>query len=228
MAHRTLPSLHRELVACRDCRRLVEWREKVARDKVARFRGCEYWGRPVPGFGDARARILVVGLAPGAHGANRTGRIFTGDRSGDFLYAALHRAGLASQPTSVARDDGLALDDTYIVCALRCAPPGNAPLPDEIARCARYLDAEVALLRRVRVVLALGAIAWRAWLDHVIRLGVAVPRPLPAFAHGARVELGGRPLLGSYHVSQQNTQTGKLTPAMFDAVLAAAKSAANA
>jgi len=228
MAPRTLPSLHRELVACRDCSRLVAWREKVARDKVARFRHCEYWGRPVPGFGDPMARILVVGLAPGAHGANRTGRIFTGDRSGDFLYAALHRAGLASQPTSVDRDDGLTLRDVYIVCALRCAPPANTPLPDEVARCSRFLDAEVALLPHARVVLALGAIAWRAWLDHAARLGHAVPRPRPAFTHGARLELGGQLVLGSYHVSQQNTQTGKLTPAMFDAVLAAAKSAAIA
>ena len=228
MAPRSLPSLHRELVACRECVRLVAWREKVALEKVARFRQCEYWGRPVPGFGDPGARILVVGLAPGAHGANRTGRIFTGDRSGDFLYAALHRAGLASQPTSVARDDGLALSDVYIVCALRCAPPANAPLPDEVARCSRFLDAEVALLPRVRVVLALGAIAWRAWLDRAGRLGHGLPRPRPAFGHGARLELGGQLVLGSYHVSQQNTQTGKLTPTMFDAVLAAAKTAAIA
>ena len=227
MAPRALPALHREIVECRYCPRLVAWREKVARDKVARFRHCEYWGRPVPGFGDPRARVLVVGLAPGAHGANRTGRIFTGDRSGDFLYAALHRAGLANQPTSVGRDDGLTLRDVYIVCALRCAPPANAPQPDEVARCSRFLDAEVALLPRVRVVLALGAIAWRAWLDHAARLGQLIPRPRPAFAHGARLELGGQLLLGSYHVSQQNTQTGKLTPAMFDAILAAAKSAAN-
>ena len=165
----------------------------------------------------------LVGLAPGAHGANRTGRIFTGDRSGDFLYAALHRTGMASQPTSVARDDGLALKDAYIVCAIRCAPPGNAPRPDEIARCARFLDDEAALLPAVRVVVALGAIAWRAWLDREEERGISLPRPRPAFAHGARVELGERVLLGSYHVSQQNTQTGRLTPAMFDAVLTEAK-----
>jgi uracil-DNA glycosylase len=191
----------------------------VARVKVARFRAEEYWGRPVPGFGDPRARVLLVGLAPGAHGANRTGRIFTGDRSGDFLYAALHRAGMASQPQSVARDDGLTLRDTYIVCAIRCAPPDNAPRPDEIARCARFLDAEADLLPRVRVVVALGAIAWRAWLDREARAGTPLPRPRPAFAHGARVTLGARVLLGSYHVSQQNTQTGRLTVEMFDAVL---------
>jgi uracil-DNA glycosylase family 4 len=224
----SLRTLSREIVACAACPRLVAWRAKVAKDKVARFRSQTYWGKPVPGFGDPSARLLVVGLAPGAHGANRTGRVFTGDRSGDFLYAALHRAGLASQPTSVATDDGLTLRDTYVVCTLRCAPPGNAPEPVEIARCAPFLDREVALLPRVRVVLALGAIAWRAWLDHLGRAGHALPRPLPAFAHGARVELGGRLLLGSYHVSQQNTQTGKLTPSMFDAVLRAAKTATGA
>jgi uracil-DNA glycosylase family 4 len=205
----------------------VDWRERVAREKVARFRDWVYWGKPVPGFGDPDARILVVGLAPGAHGANRTGRIFTGDRSGDFLFAALHRAGLASQPTSVSRDDGLMLRDTYIAVAVRCAPPDNRPAPDEIARCAHFLDEEAALLPRVRVVLALGAIAWRAWLDRAERRGIAVPRPRPAFAHGSRVPLGEHVLLGSYHVSQQNTQTGRLTPAMFDAVLARAKKDAS-
>jgi uracil-DNA glycosylase family 4 len=218
----TLARVAARIQACRDCPRLVAWREQVARDKVARFRNEEYWGRPVAGFGDPRARVLVVGLAPGAHGANRTGRVFTGDRSGDFLYAALHRAGLANQAASVAADDGLVLRDAYILCALRCAPPGNAPRPDELARCAHYIDEEVAALPRVRVVIALGAIAWRAWLDHAARLGDPLPRPRPTFAHGARFEIGGRVLLGSYHVSQQNTQTGKLTPAMFDRVLAAA------
>jgi uracil-DNA glycosylase family 4 len=201
----------------------VAWRETVARDKVARFRGCDYWGRPVPGFGDPAARILVVGLAPGAHGANRTGRVFTGDRSGDFLYAAMHRAGLASQPTSTARDDGLVLTDAYIVTPVRCAPPDNQPRPDEIARCAHFLDEEMALLPEVRVVVALGAIAWRAVLDHRARGGGSVPRPRPPFGHGKLVELGPRWLLGSYHVSQQNTQTGKLTPGMFDAVLEEAR-----
>jgi uracil-DNA glycosylase family 4 len=198
MPWRSLVSLHREIVVCRRCRRLVEWRETVARVKVARFRDQDYWGRPVPGFGDPQARIVVVGLAPGAHGANRTGRIFTGDRSGDFLFAALYRAGLASQPSSVARDDGLELRDAYVVSAVRCAPPGNAPRPDEIANCARFLDGEIDLLPRARVLLALGA----------------------------RVAVGDRVLLGSYHVSQQNTQTGRLTPAMFDAVLVRAKRAA--
>ncbi|HEY8039509.1 MAG TPA: uracil-DNA glycosylase [Polyangiaceae bacterium] len=223
----SLPQLRRAIVACRACPRLVAWRERVAREKVARFRDQEYWGKPVPGFGDVGARIVVVGLAPGAHGANRTGRVFTGDRSGDFLYAALHRAGLASQPESVARDDGLTLRDVYVTTPVRCAPPDNAPAPGEIARCAHFLDEELALLRRVRVFLALGAIAWRAVLDHAARAGVAVAAPRPAFAHGARVDLGPRVLFGSYHVSQQNTQTGRLTPDMFDRVLDEANRAAR-
>jgi uracil-DNA glycosylase len=218
-----LSLLREEIVACRACPRLVAWRERVAREKVARFRDWTYWGKPVPGFGDVRGRILFVGLAPGAHGANRTGRMFTGDRSGDFLFAAMHRAGLASQPTSTSRDDGLVLHDAFIVVAVRCAPPGNAPSPSEIANCSRFVDAEIALLPRVRVVVALGAVAWRAYLDHCVRTGVPIPRPRPAFAHNAMIEIGGRTLLGSYHVSQQNTQTGKLTPAMFDTVLAEAK-----
>jgi uracil-DNA glycosylase family 4 len=203
------------------------WREKVAREKVARFRACDYWGRPVPGFGDPAARILVVGLAPGAHGANRTGRMFTGDRSGDFLYAALHRAGLASQPKSETRDDGLRLRGAFITAAVRCAPPGNAPLPDEIARCAHYLDEEIALLPHLRVFLCLGAIAWRAIQGHRLRQHKVLPRPRPAFAHGSSFEMDGRLVLASYHVSQQNTQTGRLTPRMFDHVLARAVHAAG-
>jgi uracil-DNA glycosylase family 4 len=215
-------ALREEIVRCRACPRLVAWRERVAREKVARFRDCEYWGRPVPGFGDPRARILILGLAPGAHGANRTGRMFTGDRSGDFLFAALHRAGLANQPVSRSIDDGLVLTDAYIVATIRCVPPDNAPAADELERCASFLDGEMALLPRVRVVLALGAIAWRAYLDHLARRGMTIPRPRPSFAHGALFEpdeRGALPVLGSYHVSQQNTQTGKLTPAMFDAIL---------
>jgi uracil-DNA glycosylase family 4 len=198
----------------------VQWREKVARDKVARFREEEYWGKPVPGFGDPAARILVVGLAPGAHGANRTGRMFTGDRSGDFLYPALHRTGLASQAQSVSRDDGLKLRGVYITAAARCVPPGNMPRPDEIARCAPFLSNEIALLRDLRVFLALGAIAWNALLDYAAHTGSPLPRPRPKFAHGASFRLGDRPVVGSYHVSQQNTQTGRLTKAMFDAILA--------
>jgi uracil-DNA glycosylase family 4 len=224
------PAAARDISECRDCPRLVEWRERVAVEKRRMYRACEYWGRPVAGFGDPEARIVVVGLAPGAHGANRTGRVFTGDRSGDFLYAALHRAGLASQPTSVARDDGLVLRDAFVLLAVRCAPPGNAPRPDEIARCARFLDAEAALLPRARVAVALGAIAWRAWIDHLARLGAAVDRHRPRFAHGAEACFAGASdasrapsvLLGSYHVSQQNTQTGRLTRAMFDSVIARA------
>lgn len=226
MASRSLPALHREIVSCRACPRLVEWRERVARVKVARFHEWDYWGRPLPGFGDPGARILLVGLAPGAHGANRTGRMFTGDRSGDFLFAALHRMGLANQPQSVARDDGLRLRDAYVVLVVRCVPPGNLPLSSEIANCAHFLDRESALLPRLRVVVALGAIAWRAWLDRAARRGIAVPKPRPYFAHGASLDLDGMRLFGSYHVSQQNTQTGRLTPAMFDAVLARAKRAA--
>jgi uracil-DNA glycosylase family 4 len=227
MARDSLRMLSGDIVGCRACPRLVAWRERVAREKVARFRDFDYWGRPVPGFGDPDAWLLIVGLAPGAHGANRTGRMFTGDRSGDFLYAALHRAGLASQAESRTRDDGLALRGAYILATIRCAPPGNKPEPAEIARCAPFFDREVRLLPKVRVVLALGAIAWRAYLDHMRRCGVEVPRPSPAFAHGAEVAFGPRgaglpPLIGSYHVSQQNTQTGKLTPAMFDAILAKA------
>ena len=189
-------------------------------------RACTYWGRPVPGFGDPKARILVLGLAPAAHGANRTGRAFTGDRSGDFLFAALHRAGLANQPSSTGLDDGLALRDVFVSISLRCAPPANAPRPDELTRCAPFLDREIALLPNLRVVLALGAIAWNAYLDHLARRGVALKRPRPTFTHGA--EASGSPLLlGSYHVSQQNTQTGRLTAEMFDAVVGTAQARAG-
>jgi uracil-DNA glycosylase family 4 len=231
--HRSLPALSGAIVRCGACPRLVAWREKVARERVARFRHLTYWGRPVPGFGDPRARILIVGLAPGAHGANRTGRKFTGDRSGDFLYAALHRAGLASQPASFAADDGMALRGAYIVSAIRCAPPANSPRPGELLSCAHFLDDEIALLPDVQVVLALGAIAWRAYLGHLARAGAPLARPLPKFAHGRSFELPTGPgpmprtLLGSFHVSQQNTQTGRLTAAMFDEVLARATTCAD-
>jgi uracil-DNA glycosylase family 4 len=201
----------------------VEWREQVAREKRRAYRDQEYWGKPVPGFGDARAWLLVVGLAPGAHGANRTGRMFTGDGSGDFLYPALHRAGIAAQAESVARDDGQALEGAFITAACRCVPPDNRPTPEELALCAPFLDRELEALEEVRVVLALGAIAWEAVLAHVARKQGAPIRPKPRFAHGAELALpGGRTLLGSYHVSRQNTQTGRLTPEMFDAVLARA------
>jgi uracil-DNA glycosylase family 4 len=215
-----LARLRAEIVRCRACPRLVAWREEVARVKRRAYRDQDYWGRPVPSFGDPAARIVLVGLAPGAHGANRTGRMFTGDRSGDFLYAALHRAGLASRPTSVARDDGLALSDAWITAACRCAPPDNAPAPDELARCAPFLDRELALLSRTRVVVALGAVAWAAVLRAFARAGHAVPRPAPKFGHGAVVEVPGAPaLVGSYHPSRQNTQTGRLTAGMLDAAL---------
>ena len=219
-----LRALHREVVECRACPRLVAWREEVARLKVKRFRDWTYWARPLPGFGDSRARLLIVGLAPAAHGGNRTGRMFTGDRSGDFIYAALHRAGFANQPTSVRRDDGLALRGAFITAPCRCAPPGNKPLPDELARCSVWLDREVALLPDVSVVLALGSIGWGAALSHFSRRGLAIPRPRPQFGHAAEANLPGGPvLLGCYHVSQQNTNTGKLTAKMIDAVLARAK-----
>jgi uracil-DNA glycosylase len=208
-----------EVARCRACPRLVAWREEVAAVKRRAYQGDAYWGKGVPGFGDARARLVIVGLAPGAHGANRTGRMFTGDASGDFLYAALHRAGLASQPTSERRGDGLALRGAYITAACRCVPPENRPAPAELAACAAFLDRELAALRP-RALLALGAIAWEAALGALARGGATVPRPRPRFAHGAEVALAGAPaLVASYHVSRQNTNTGRLTPAMFDAVV---------
>jgi uracil-DNA glycosylase family 4 len=212
------------MIRCRACPRLVAWREEAARVKVKRFRDWTYWARPVPGFGDPEAPLLIVGLAPAAHGGNRTGRMFTGDRSGDFLYAALHRAGFANQPTSVHRDDGLKLADVFITAPCRCAPPANKPLPIELERCSAWLDQEVALLPRVRVVLALGAIGWNAALLHFARRGLVIPKPRPQFGHAAFAKIPDGPtLLGCYHVSQQNTNTGKLTPKMIDAVLAKAK-----
>jgi uracil-DNA glycosylase family 4 len=211
--------VHEAIVACRRCPRLVTFRERIAREKRASYRTDTYWGRPVPGFGDPGARIIVVGLAPGAHGANRTGRMFTGDRSGVFLYGALHRLGLASQPEASSRDDGLTLRHVFITCPVRCVPPDNRPTPAEIRACAPYLTREFAALRRARVILALGSIGWKACLDHLEGTGTALPRPRPAFGHAAEVRVGDYFLLGSYHVSQHNTLTGRLTPAMFDAVL---------
>jgi uracil-DNA glycosylase family 4 len=191
---------------------------------VARFRGSTYWGRPVPGFGDARARLLVVGLAPAAHGGNRTGRVFTGDESGNWLYAALHRAGFASQPTSVSRDDGLRLEDAFVTAVVRCAPPDNRPAPGEIATCRGHLVAELAALDRVRVVVVLGRIAHAGFLAAARLRGIAVPRPAPAFAHGAEHRLGPDvALVSSYHPSQQNTFTGRLTREMLDAVFTRAR-----
>jgi len=219
--HDGLPALTREITRCRACPRLVEWRERVAREKRASFRDEEYWARPVPGFGDPRARVLVVGLAPAAHGGNRTGRIFTGDRSGDFLFAALHRAGFASQPSSVARGDGLQLIDCYVAAAARCAPPANRPLPEEIGRCREYLAREWRLLPGLRAVLALGKVSQDALIALLRGLGRVPPRKAFAFGHGVRHDLGeGLHLFASFHPSQQNTFTGKLTAAGMDTVLA--------
>ncbi|MER7330193.1 MULTISPECIES: uracil-DNA glycosylase [unclassified Micromonospora] len=215
---------------CFACPRLVEWREEVARTRRAAFRDQEYWGRPVPGFGASDARIAILGLAPAAHGGNRTGRIFTGDRSGDVLFAALHRAGLANQPTSVAADDGLSLRDTRIFAAVRCAPPDNKPTPGERDTCAPWLHREVALIRpTLRVVVALGAFAWSAWWPVLRQVyGQRPPSPRPAFGHGAHWSGTAAPeLLGCYHVSQQNTFTGRLTPGMLDDVFARAKQLAG-
>ncbi|QOC93630.1 uracil-DNA glycosylase [Micromonospora craniellae] len=221
-----LVDLDTAVVDCFACPRLVAWREEVARTRRAAFRDQEYWGRPVPGFGDPEARIAVLGLAPAAHGGNRTGRVFTGDRSGDVLFAALHRAGLANQPTSVAADDGLALRHTRIFAAVRCAPPDNKPSPAERDSCAPWLHREVDLLRpTLRVVVALGAFAWAAWWP-VARdvYGVRPPGPRPSFGHGAHWSGTAVPeLLGCYHVSQQNTFTGRLTPGMLDDVFVRAK-----
>jgi uracil-DNA glycosylase family 4 len=197
----------------------VAWREEAAAHPPRRFQGQRYWGRPVPGFGDAGARLLVVGLAPAAHGGNRTGRVFTGDASGDFLFAALYRAGFANQARSVSRDDGLVLVGAYVAAAARCAPPDNKPTPAEFARCRPFLVREIAALPRLSVVLALGAHAWRAAIEALAQNGAPRSRPLPVFSHGAEVRLGRFLLLGSYHVSQQNTFTGRLTPSMLDAVL---------
>jgi uracil-DNA glycosylase family 4 len=224
-----LAVLTAEIVTCRRCPRLVAWRERVAREKVARFRDETYWGRPVPGFGDVDARILIVGLAPAAHGGNRTGRVFTGDASGDFLWPALHRAGLADRPVSRRADDGLTLTDVYIAAAVRCAPPANKPTILERDNCAPFLVREMALLPSVRVVLALGAFGWDAALRALAGAGhVAGAGGKPSFGHGAEAGVGPYVLLGSYHPSQQNTFTGRLTPAMFDAVIARAVELARA
>lgn len=222
---KALAVLGNRIEACTKCPRLVRWREKVATVKRKAYESERYHGKPVRGFGDAKARIVIVGLAPGAHGANRTGRVFTGDRSGDFLYAALHRAGLASQPTSTHAGDGLALSGAYILLAVRCAPPDNKPTPPEIRKCQPWLDEEIALLHEARVFLALGSIASTAILHHYKRSGAKPDKFV--FGHGAETKVGARTLLASYHVSQQNTQTGRLTAAMFDDVLGRAARAAG-
>jgi len=214
----SLADVTQDVVSCRACPRLVAWREEVGREKRAAYRDDDYWARPVPGFGDPGAGLVVVGLAPAAHGANRTGRMFTGDRSGDFLYAALHRAGFANQPESVSIDDGLRLSGAWITAPVRCAPPANKPTTEERDACRPFLDRELALLPNARVFLVLGGFAYQGLSSY---LGI---RPRPAFGHGVEVPApDGRTVLCSYHVSQQNTFTGKLTPAMLDAVLARAR-----
>ena len=222
-----LAALTAEIVACRACPRLVAWREQVAREKVARFRDETYWGRPVPGFGDLAARILIVGLAPAAHGGNRTGRVFTGDASGDFLFAAMHAVGLANQAVGRRAGDGLELSDAYIAAAVRCAPPANKPTPLERAACQPFLVRELALLADVRVLVGLGAIAWESAFRTIAALTGDDARPRPSFGHGAVARAGGYDVVGSYHPSQQNTFTGRLTQPMLRAALATAVARAD-
>lgn len=228
MAH-PLARLNQTIIDCRRCPRLVKYREEIARTKKREFRHWEYWGRPVPGFGDAGAQLLIIGLAPAAHGANRTGRMFTGDSSGTWLVRALYRAGFASQATTTHRDDGLRLLDAYLTAAVRCAPPDNRPTPGERANCVGYLKQELELLRRVRVVVTLGHVAFNAYLALARHDGVTIPIPRPKFAHGAICELASsrgstKVLIASYHPSRQNTQTGRLTEPMLDAVFQQARS----
>jgi uracil-DNA glycosylase len=221
---RTIEDLDAKVSVCRACPRLVEWREEVAVVKRKSFADQPYWGRPVPGWGSARPRVLIVGLAPAAHGGNRTGRVFTGDRSGDFLFAALHRAGLANQAECVDAADGLVLNDTRVAAAVRCAPPGNAPTPSERATCAPWLDAEWRLTGPdVRAIVALGSFAWRAAIQMIRNGGGTIPTPAPRFGHGATAMLGEVALIGCYHPSQQNTFTGKLTAAMLDEIFRQAR-----
>jgi len=211
-----LSRLNAEIVGCTRCPRLVDYREKVAREKRRAYRDCEYWGKPVPGYGDPNARVLVLGLAPGAHGSNRTGRPFTGDASGKFMYPVLFETGFASQPDAMSLNDGLVLTDLYITAAVRCAPPENKPLPSELANCASYLDRELAGLKLLKVVVALGRIAFDSYLNHLKRSGQLTARKPYLFQHGAKYcTPDGKTLIASYHPSNQNTQTGKLTRAMF-------------
>ncbi|MGE0821402.1 MAG: uracil-DNA glycosylase [Candidatus Binatia bacterium] len=218
-----LANLQRKLTHCTHCSRLVSHRERTAQEKVKRYREWEYWGKPVPSFGDPHARVLIIGLAPAAHGGNRTGRMFTGDRSGDWLYSALYEAGFANQPTSVHKDDGLKLRDCYITAAVHCAPPQNKPSPEEFSACQSYLLQELRLLSRVCVVIALGKIAFTAYLTACRELGRDIPSPVPRFGHNRLFAIGGMSLIASYHPSQQNTFTGRLTREMFTAVFQQAK-----
>jgi uracil-DNA glycosylase family 4 len=222
-----LDAIREDVIVCRRCPRLVAWREQVAREKVARFAHDRYWGRPVPGFGDPDAQVLVLGLAPAAHGGNRTGRIFTGDRSGDFLFASLHRAGFANRPTSTSIDDGLSLKGAYVAAVNRCAPPGNRPTPEERDACLPFLERELAAMHELRVIVPLGAFAWEGAIRAIVALGHEAPRPKPRFGHEAEARIGPYRLIGSFHPSQQNTFTGKLTPEMLDAVFLKARTLAR-
>jgi uracil-DNA glycosylase len=224
MEHQTLAALNATIVTCEKCPRLRTYCEAVAHEKRRAFREQSYWGKPLPGFGDAAAQLLIVGLAPAAHGGNRTGRMFTGDRSGDFLYAALHRAGFANQPIAISRDDGLQLIDTYIAAAGRCAPPDNKPTLEELNNCRPYLIEELRLLNKVRVIVALGKIAFDNVLAALADRGVELPKPRPAFGHEAVHQIDRYTVIVSYHPSQRNTQTGLLTPFMFDRVFEHARS----
>ena len=225
----TIESTNNEVIGCRNCQRLVAWREQVAREKTRRFADSDYWGKPVPGFGDPQAQLLIVGLAPAAHGANRTGRMFTGDRSGDWLYRALHKTGFASQPESVSRNDGLKLRNCYISALCRCAPPANKPTSEEFNNCSRFLKAEISHFIKLwqeaakpGAILCLGQLSQRYTLQQLSDTGIEIPKPRPAFGHGEITDLSARlRLFSSYHPSQQNTFTGKLTEPMFDAVFAA-------
>lgn len=221
-----LKAVHNQIIDCRRCPRLVRWREEVAQTKRAAFREETYWGRPVPGFGDPRARVLVCGLAPAAHGGNRTGRVFTGDRSGDWLFGALYRAGFANQPTSTHRGDGLRLKDCYITACVRCAPPANRPTPGERDNCLSYLTGELRLLKRVKIIVCLGAFAWDGVLRGLRELGWKRSRK-PQFGHAAEAAVGPYTLVGCYHPSQQNTFTGRLTRPMLDAVMRRARDLAE-
>jgi uracil-DNA glycosylase len=223
----SLSALANEIVDCRLCPRLVEWREKVGADPPRRFQGQAYWSRPLPGFGDPGATVVVVGLAPAAHGGNRTGRVFTGDRSGDWLYASLHRAGFANQARSEHRDDGLRLLAAYVTAVNRCAPPRNRPTPAERDNCLPYLVEELRLLDRARVIVALGSFAWDGSLRALRELGQGIPRPKPRFGHGAEAVVGPYGLIGCYHPSQQNTFTGRLTETMLDDLFARARELAQ-